>query len=148
VIIGIDTDALVHWAMQGATHHRAVRRFIDTEVAKRGSRLGLTPQVLHEALHVCTDRRRFENPLEMTAAISLLRDLWDGKETVRVSPAATTFHRTLELLESLGLGRKRILDTALAATLEAAGIKRLATLNAQDFRIFSFLEVVDPTRTP
>ena len=147
MIIGIDTDVLVHWAMQGAPRHRAVRRFVEVEVSKQDSRLGLTPQVLHETLHVCTDGRRFEKPLEMKTAISLLRDLWDAKETARLLPGPTTLHRTLELLDSLGLGRKRILDTALAATLEAAGVKRLATLNAPDFRIFPFLEVIDPART-
>ena len=67
MIIGIDTDVLVHWAMEGATHHRAVRRFVETEVSRRDGRLGLTPQVLYEALHVCTDKRRFARPLEMNA---------------------------------------------------------------------------------
>jgi predicted nucleic acid-binding protein len=42
------------------------------------------------------------------------------------------------------LGRKRILDTALAATLEAARIRRLATFNGRDFEVFGFLEVVEP----
>ena len=43
------------------------------------------------------------------------------------------------------LGRKRILDTALAATMEAAGIKKLATLNKKDFEVFPFLELIVPS---
>ncbi|HSS50271.1 MAG TPA: hypothetical protein VLX28_15140, partial [Thermoanaerobaculia bacterium] len=51
--------------------------------------------------------------------------------------------RTLELMQNLRLGRKRILDTALAATLESAKVWRLATLNREDFGNFSFIETVE-----
>jgi predicted nucleic acid-binding protein len=50
----------------------------------------------------------------------------------------------MELMSVHGLGRKRILDTVLAATLETAHVRRLATLNARDFALFDFIEVVDP----
>ncbi len=39
-----------------------------------------------------------------------------------------------------------ILDTALAATLECAGVRQLWTLNLKDFAVFSFLRVVDPSQ--
>jgi hypothetical protein len=48
----------------------------------------------------------------------------------------------MELMDRLRLGRKRILDTAFAATLEEAGVRHLATLNQKDFEAFDFLEVV------
>jgi len=123
-VLAIDTDVLVHWAMAGAPHHQAVRRFLEREVEKQG-RLGLTPQVLREFLHVVTDSRRFENPLPMEEALKLSMRLWNGQEIVQVLPSTTVHDRMCELLEELRLGRKRILDTALAATLEAAGITRL-----------------------
>ena len=50
-----------------------------------------------------------------------------------------------DLLTRFRLGRKRILDTALAATMEAAGIKKLATLNKKDFEVFPFLELIVPS---
>lgn len=43
-------------------------------------------------------------------------------------------------------GRKRVLDTVLAATLESAGVSRLATFNVDDFSVFGFLEVVSPAK--
>lgn len=43
------------------------------------------------------------------------------------------------------LGRRRILDTSLVVTLEAAGVYRLATLNGRDFAVFQFLEIIDPS---
>jgi hypothetical protein len=82
--------------------------------------------------------------MEMESAVSLARGLWDAAETVRVLPGPMMLHRALELLESLKLGRKRILDTAIAVTLNQAGVDRLATFNTKDYEVFSFLELVDP----
>lgn len=145
MIVALDTDFLVHWTMQGAPRHAAVSGWIRRHLRQRGNALGLAPQTLHELIHVATDPRRFERPMSMAEALARARALWDAKEVVRVLPGPAVLHRTLELLAKLRLGRKRILDTALAATLEAADVKRLATLNAADFAVFSFLETVGPT---
>lgn len=142
--LGVDTDALVNWLMADAPHHDAVRRCFEREI-RLGGRLGLTLQVLRELLHVTTDARRFEHPLAMADALRLSLELWNGREVERLLPKAGDHDRLCELMERLQLGRRRILDTALAVTLEAAGVRRLATLNGRDFEIFPFLEVVDPT---
>jgi predicted nucleic acid-binding protein len=42
------------------------------------------------------------------------------------------------------LGRKRLADTLLAATLLRHGIRQLVTCNRADFEIFSGLDLVDP----
>lgn len=52
------------------------------------------------------------------------------------------------LLREHRLGRKRILDTALAAALEAGGVRRLATYNVRDYQCFPFLEPVSPPSAP
>lgn len=142
--LGIDTDVLVSWAMLGAPHHAAARRLLETEVGARGTPIALTPQVFFEFIHVVTDPRRFVRPMEMEQAVSIARGLWDAPETIRVLPGPAMLHRVFELLESLRLGRKRILDTALAVTLSQAGVSRLATLNGKDYEILELLEVVDP----
>lgn len=145
-VLGVDADVLVHWAMSGAPHHRAVRNCFEAE-ARRGRRLGLTLQVLREFLHVTTDPRRFEAPLSMSDALRLSRELAASKEVETILPSAGAHDRLCELMESLRLGRKRILDTSLAVTLEGAGVTRLATLNGRDFAVFPFLEIVDPSAT-
>ena len=144
MILALDTDVLVSWAMQGTPRHRASRRLLEREVYEGDGQLGLTMQVLLEFVHVSTDPRRFATPLPMEGALRLARGLWDGREVVRLLPSPTVMHRTLELLDRLRLGRKRILDTALAATLEAAGVERLATFNGRDYAVFPFLKTVAP----
>lgn len=142
--LGIDTDVLVNWAMSGAPQHRAARTLLEDQIVARETPIAITPQVLFEFIHVVTDRRRFERPMDMDGAVSVARNLWEARETIRVLPGSTMLHRVLELLDGLRLGRKRILDTALAVTLADAGVHRLATFNAKDYEVFAFVEVVDP----
>lgn len=133
----------VHWLSGGARYHRQVRSFVASR-AEAGERLAVVPQVLQEVLHVVTDGKRFNPPLQMAATNEALRRLWESSEVEQVVPGPRVFPRTLELLQHYRLGRKRILDTALAATLEEADVHHLATFNAADFRVFEFLEVIDP----
>lgn len=143
-MIALDTDVLVNWAMAGAPYHEVSRRFVD-DVLDDETQVALVPQVLFEFLHVVTDPRRFEFPFAFPDAVQLVRRLWDGPEVVRVSSGPMLVHRTLELLDANRLGRKRILDSALAATLQEAGVRKLATFNRRDFEIYRFLEVIEPS---
>ena len=144
MILALDTDVVVSWLMAGASRHAAARSLVDTELRRPGGAIALVPQTLHEVLHVATDPRRFERPLPTKEALRLVRLLWEARDVVRVQPGPQVPLRTLELMERYRLGRKRILDTALAATLEGAGIRRLATFNGDDFAILPFLDVVEP----
>jgi predicted nucleic acid-binding protein len=140
-VLALDTDVVVAWLHEESERHRDSRRLIERELG-RGARLGLTGQVVFELLHVVTDRRRFERPLPMGEAAELVETLWSSPDVERVPAPPTIVGRTLGLLREHRLGRQRILDTALVATLDAAGIRRLATWNATDYRVFGFLQTV------
>lgn len=142
--LALDTDVLVNWQIRGTQFHSEASRLIAREVRRQGS-LGLVPQVLYEFIHVGTDPRRFETPLSMEEAIRRAGALWESREVVRIIPRPVVPRRALELLSRRSLGRKRILDTVLAATLEAAGIRRLATFNSGDYAGFPFLDIVTPS---
>ncbi|HEY4590822.1 MAG TPA: type II toxin-antitoxin system VapC family toxin [Thermoanaerobaculia bacterium] len=144
MILGIDTDVLTSWLIEVSPRHRDARRLIEAEVRERGASIALTPQVVQEFLHIVTDPKRFKEPLTMPEAVERIWEIWDSEEVVRVLPTPEVLPRTLELMVDRQLGRKRILDTALAATLEFAGVRRLATFNPGDYKIFEFLELVDP----
>lgn len=147
--LGIDTDVLISWLIEVSPRHLDARRLVEHEVQERGGSLALTPLVVQEFLHIVTDSRRFKEPLSMPEAVQRIWEIWDSEEVVRILPTPEVLPRTLELLVDRQLGRKRILDTALAATLEFAGVHRLATFNRADFKIFEFLELVDsPPQSP
>lgn len=130
--------------MQGATHHEQALRFLRREADENENPLGVTLQTLLEFKHICTDSRRFTRPLTMRQALDWSQAIWNGKEFQRLIPTVEVLDRTVELMRRLDLGRKRILDTSLAATLEAAAVTKLATFNAKHFVIFRFLDVVVP----
>ena len=81
-------------------------------------------------------------PLEEAGLLATL--LWEGQEVQAIRPGPAIVSRTASLLREFRLGRKRILDTALAATLESAGIRKLVTSNAGDYSCFTFLTIVPP----
>lgn len=141
----IDTNVVLSWMVKGAPHHVETEAFLRRELGS-GRRIALLPLVLQEYVHVVTDGRRLARPLTMEAALSDAEALWNSVDVLRVLPGEGSVTRTFELMRRSGLGRKRILDTALAATLEEAGVRRLATFNVDDFRVFDFLDVVSPAR--
>jgi hypothetical protein len=65
-------------------------------------------------------------------------------EVKTVAPNEASLKLTLQWMRQFQLGRKRILDTHLAAILHAQGITRLLTSNPDDFAIFQSLETVTP----
>lgn len=146
MIVALDTDVLVHWLMRGTQHQARVQSRILTHLSNAGAQFAIVPQCLNEFVHVVTDSKRFASPLSMHEAIDLANNLWRAQEVVPVLPTVVSVSRTWDLLRSHALGRKRILDTSFAATLESAGISELWTLNVRDFAIFSFLKVVDPSQ--
>ena len=140
---GIDTGFLVAAEVLDHPNHHAAWTIL-SEIIAAGDHLALAPQVLAEFIHVVTDPRRFATPLTMEAARDLAQKWWsarDVRQVVADAGATTlffTWHRTHEL------GRKRILDTLLAATYRNAGIKSLLTTNPRDFAILGGFQCTVP----
>ena len=143
-MLALDTDVLVAWSMDGAPHHTEVRVLVEGELARRRGRIIIVPRVVEEFLHIVTDRRRFYEPFSMKAAIAFVESILATRDVLCIAQQASVPARMLELVAQHALGRKRILDTALVATLEAGGVRRLATFNGADFVVFDSIEVVDP----
>lgn len=145
-MLALDTDVFVAWAMSGAPHHVPARILVEGELATKRGKIVLTQRTIEEFLHVVTDPKRFEHPFTMKAALDFVESVVRTRDVMCIAPSAMVVPRTLELLRAYALGRKRILDTALAAHLQLARISRLATFNGKDFAQFDFLTIVDPRR--
>lgn len=142
--LALDTNVLIPWLVRSAPRHDEARSFVDAELGRDGARIAIAPQVCWEFLYVVTDDRRFERPCSMEDARALVRAVWNARETERLPASVEVVPRVLDLLREHRLGRRRILDTALAASLEAGGVRRLATYNVRDYRCFDFLDPVSP----
>src|SRR5438046_5632820 len=109
-----------------------------------GDLIAIAPQVLAEFIHIVTDPRRFLQPLDMTTARQLAEQWWTAREVVRVFPDDAATRQFLAWLHQFSLGRKRLLDTLLAATYRQAGIQSVLTTNPRDFAIFGVFLCTTP----
>lgn len=141
---GLDTNVLIYAHIPAFEVHGRVRRFLLDQLGNPDLVLAVTPSVLHEFVHVVTDARRFDRPIAMAEALAVARLFLGGSNVECIGADEAVVSKAFDFLERYGLGRKRIADTILAATLLHHGITELITCNPRDFEIFEGLEVIDP----
>lgn len=139
--IGVDTTWLVQVAVREHEGHAAARERLQ-HIAASGETLALAPQVLNEFVRVITDGSRFQRPLSVIEAIDLVEEWWNAQQVRQVFPTAESTRLAWQWMRQFRLGRKRILDAHLAATFHAAGINRVLTTNARDYRVFECFELL------
>ncbi len=140
---GLDCNILVQLAIADHPANQRTVLAVQAEV-QRGNRLVIPGLVVSEFLHVVTDPRRFAPPLTMAEAITWVEDFLANSQVHVLESSPASVAQTLSWLRQFDLGRKRILDTYLAAALHSAGVRRLLTSNPADFGVFSTLELVTP----
>ena len=144
MIHGLDTGMLVALEHSEHSDHGAAQQTVARLIAA-GDLAALAPQVLAEFMHVVTDTRRFVSPLDMAATNQLADRWWTAKEVVHVFPDDAATHQYLTWVKQFSLGRKRLLDTLLAATYHQAGIRSLLTTNPADFAVFGVFTCITPS---
>lgn len=138
---GIDTDFLVAAEITGHPNHHAADALL-SRLLDAGHDFALAPQTLAEFIHIVTDPRRMPKPLTMAAAIARAEHWWQSAEVVHVFPTGQSVTDFVEWLRRFQLGRKRLLDTLLAATLRTAGVRRFITNNERDYQVFGCFEII------
>lgn len=138
---GIDTDFLVAAEIRDHPFHRQADALLQS-LLRDGHDLALVPQTLAEFIHIVTDGKRMPQPLTMAEAIHRAEHWWQAAEVVRVFSDGQSVTDFLTWLTRHQLGRKRLLDTMLAASFHRAGVKRIITNNERDFRVLGVFEIV------
>ena len=82
-------------------------------------------------------------PLVVTDPISRAEQWWQAPEVVRVFPDGNSVPDFLAWLRQLQLGRKRLLDTLLAASFRNAKVTKIITNNAKDYQVLGEFEVIE-----
>jgi predicted nucleic acid-binding protein len=132
---GLDTSFLVAVEVGSHEKHHSCRSCFQ-KLLKAGDTFSIAPQILAEFLHVITDPRRFASPLTMEQAGDRAEIWWNASEVIHVFPTAESTLLFLSWIAGHNLGRKRLLDTILASTFQAAHVNSILTLNRDDFAIF------------
>ena len=146
MIHGLDTGFLVAAEVLEHTENAAAWDTL-ARLLSAGDLIAIAPQVLAEFIHIVTDPRRFTQPLDVPTAQQLAEQWWTAREVLRVSPDDGATRQFLTWLQQFALGRKRLLDTLLAATYAQAGIQSLLTTNPADFGIFGAFQCITPKAT-
>lgn len=132
---GADTSFLIAVEIVEHAQHAGALRLL-AELLERGDRVAIAPQVIAEFVHVVTDARRFEQPFSMEMALDKSEHWWNAAEIDQVLPTDVVVARFHDWMRHHQIGRKRVLDTLLAAIYRAAGVTSLLTLNSEDFAVF------------
>ncbi len=143
MIHGLDTGFLIAAELTEHAQHAAARTML-AKLMANGDLFALAPQVITEFMHVATDSRRLVHPLDMATAIRVTQKWWTANEVIHIFPDDTAIQQFLVWMKQFSLGRKRLLDTLLAATFQQAGIHSVLTTNAADFTVFGVFTCITP----
>jgi predicted nucleic acid-binding protein len=141
-MIGLDTSFLVALSICDHANHNTAQALLSREA--RQTVVVITPAVLTKFVHAVTDPKRFRNPLTMTQAVVDANAWWTARNAKQLFPTDEAMRLCLKWLGEFQLGRKRVLDTMLAATLHTGGVRRLFTLNADDFKVLGVFDLLVP----
>lgn len=140
--IGVDTSFLIGLAVQEHPAHPVCWDLFDNEILGKPGSMALAGQALAEFAHVVTDARRFERPLAITEALILCNQWWYAEECRTVPVDVEAGALFLTWMEQFRLGRKRLLDTLLAASYHCAGVRKIATTDWRDFNTYGVFDIV------
>ena len=112
---GLDTDFLVAVEILDHPFHTPAETLL-TALLAAGHDFALAPQTLAEFIHIVTDAKRMPKPLTMMEAVERSEHWWRAAEVWRVFPDEPCVANFFAWLSHHHLGRKRLLDTLLAAT--------------------------------
>jgi predicted nucleic acid-binding protein len=142
-MIGIDSNFLIACEASIHAQHAAVRQIIASEIAA-GETFALCPQVVAEFIHVVTDPKRFSQPLDMETALRQAERWSNALEVKMFHATPDVFTVFFAWMRSYQLGRKRVLDTMIAAIYAAHDVTRIATIDQKDFQVFGVFQILAP----
>jgi len=143
VIYGLDTSFLVQIEVTEQPGHKAAHQLKDRLMGEAAT-FALAPQTLCEFIHIVTDSKRFERPLTADEAVRRSEIWWNLKEVKNISSTGWAVQRFHAWMAEHRLGRKRILDTMLAATFEEHQIDHVITSDPGGFSLFKIFHIIDP----
>jgi predicted nucleic acid-binding protein len=142
-MIGLDCNILVQLAFAEHPANIKSQAMVKAEI-EGGTDLVFPSLVITEFLHIATDGRRFSPPFTMPEAVAWIQEFLTNPAVRLLEPTQASLAQTLEWMKQFNLGRKRILDTHLAAILYTHSVRRLLTSNPSDYTVFGVLETITP----
>lgn len=104
----------------------------------------LTAQVIYEFFAVITNPKRVESPMKLSEAVDVCIDFWECRKIEKINPASNAVIDVLRLAKEMKVNKSKIFDCAIAVTAKNNKVECIYTENVDDFKKYSFLNVVNP----
>lgn len=142
-LIMVDTNVLLSASNKARPDHEASLR-VFSRTLEQGIHAAVCGQILREYL-VAATRPTEGNGLGMTANEALKNVAWFRSRLVYFEEPEAVHYELCALIEASGVSGKRIHDANIVALMRYAGIKAIITNNADDFRSFGNITVIEPS---
>jgi len=139
---GIDTTFLIDLEIKESPRHDRALEIFNKWREEKNSFLVIYSNVFNEFLHVVTDSRRFIQPVPMEIAIERCWYWIDHQRVKIIYSDDDSLKRQLLWMSMNKLGRKRIIDTSMAAAYAQSGVSKIITANPDDFEVLNTFEVI------
>ncbi len=139
----VDTNILIYAIHSEAREHSRAKAFIEEQ--RGGDGFCVTWSILYEFLRIVTHPRVFTRPLDPRTATEFALSLADDPR-VDILLQTPQHHRFLRQVfhQAPPLRGSVYHDAHTAALMLEHGVSRIATAD-RHFRLFTFLDVIDPT---
>jgi predicted nucleic acid-binding protein len=137
----IDANVLVYAMDADAPQHAASRALLDAG-RDSSATLYVTSQILCEFYSIVTNARRVPKPRSADDAIRAISGLLAFLHVLPIP--SRTVEGWMDLLRRRPVTGGDVFDLQIVATMQANGIRRIYTFNADDLEVFSELAVVIP----
>jgi predicted nucleic acid-binding protein len=139
----IDANILVYAVNVDAPQYAASRTLLEAALDPAVA-LYVTSQILCEFYSLITNPKRVPLAWSSAEAVQLIQALLDlpGLHVLAVPAKAVT--GLMELLKRHPVTGGDVFDLQIIAAMQANNIQRIYTFNADDFRVFPELKVVEP----
>lgn len=141
----LDSNILLYGTMPIFPQHEAVKTWLERALSVGEDIVGITWQVAASFIRVSTNRRIFDQPLELHNVQDVLNDLFDNPMVSTVVPTDDHWQIYSKILNDLNLSGDIVMDARIVAMAVEHSSAIVST--DKDFRRFSdYVKIIDPLR--
>jgi UDP-4-amino-4,6-dideoxy-N-acetyl-beta-L-altrosamine transaminase len=137
----VDANILVYAHNRDSPFYHQASSLLTKLVTTNG--FCISSLVLHEFFSVITDGRKIERPLVPESALSIIVDYTRSHAVELLSADESNFFFWLQNTK-LFVKRYEIYDAFIAYSMHQNGISHLITRNSKDFKMFGFIQAINP----
>ncbi len=144
-MVGLDTNILLYAYDKNSLFYEQAKAFIKTLLGQEI--IALADLTLLEFYSVITDGRKIASPMLPSEAAVIINNIINAEEFRIFYGNKTIIENLTTCAVNFNISRYGINDIYIANTLAKSQIKKIFTVNTEDFNKFDFIDAVNPFTT-